>query len=531
MKKILCGLIVVVFVAFSFTGAYANDYEEMFSNKRTAVLYVDLVRPYSEAVQTLKEIDNPEHESLKSNMDNFFNIALGNFFTARHNARQRACMANQRVILGAVEMYNMDNREMIEDNLDFNLLTQEDLPYLRSVPECPDGGEYYADGNLATAEGQIKCTIHGSVDDALMLTADEVDAESFPISSLEYLIERLLDFHNKALFRPVGGIYLAIDDEMGFGVLVQAQIKPFELFELLSEELGAPRPEDDEKTEKGYIFRETHPIDPSSEVIFNITETGIFINGFLSESASNLEAWQPLKRAAQRDSNHLVLEILPKNYHDLIPIFQHANEPELQEIIKRLITINSLRLILADESCALMASSDDAEARDFIKGILTMFVSQFKAEVLSQADEQREQLDDMSLKIFNESMEMISNIEVVERGGQWVGINTSGIPQSSLILPGLGIISAIAIPNFSRARSDAREKACFANKRVLLGATEMYNMDNPAPLSGENKIQTLFQNRYLRSAPECPDGGTYSITNLGDYEYRIECSVHGHFQY
>ena len=41
----------------------------------------------------------------------------------------------------------------------------------------------------------------------------------------------------------------------------------------------------------------------------------------------------------------------------------------------------------------------------------------------------------------------------------------------------IAVLVAIAIPNFRTARMQARDKACYANMRVIQGAVEMYNMD------------------------------------------------------
>jgi competence protein ComGC len=94
----------------------------------------------------------------------------------------------------------------------------------------------------------------------------------------------------------------------------------------------------------------------------------------------------------------------------------------------------------------------------------------------------------------------------------------------------VGVLAAIAIPNFRKARGVAREKACFANQRVLLGATEMWNMDHPEMQTSLDSefIQKLAAEGYLRSVPTCPAGGTYSSTgDLTTADGEIKCSVHG----
>lgn len=91
---------------------------------------------------------------------------------------------------------------------------------------------------------------------------------------------------------------------------------------------------------------------------------------------------------------------------------------------------------------------------------------------------------------------------------------------------------AVAIPNFRKAREQARHKACYANMRVLLGAVEMYNMDHPEDqmisVLTEREIGVLIAGKYLKSEisrpePDCVYGTIGDLTGTG----RVCCSVHG----
>ncbi|MFC1742748.1 hypothetical protein ACFL35_02055 [Candidatus Riflebacteria bacterium] len=94
-----------------------------------------------------------------------------------------------------------------------------------------------------------------------------------------------------------------------------------------------------------------------------------------------------------------------------------------------------------------------------------------------------------------------------------------------LAIAGIGVLAAIAVPNFKRARENARKKACFANIRVMMGATEMYNMDAPVMLKTLD-VDALIKKSYLKSRPRCPSGGQYSGINL-DKDGIVSCSKHG----
>jgi len=75
----------------------------------------------------------------------------------------------------------------------------------------------------------------------------------------------------------------------------------------------------------------------------------------------------------------------------------------------------------------------------------------------------------------------------------------------------IGLLAAIAIPNFVRARSSSQANACIANMKQIEGAKATWaleakknNVDVPA--AGD-----LFgATAYIRTAPTCPSGtGAY----------------------
>jgi prepilin-type N-terminal cleavage/methylation domain-containing protein len=85
----------------------------------------------------------------------------------------------------------------------------------------------------------------------------------------------------------------------------------------------------------------------------------------------------------------------------------------------------------------------------------------------------------------------------------------------------IGILLAIAIPNFIRARESSRAKSCQANLKQIDSSTEQYLMDNKTttyPALG------ALNPTYLKSAPSCPSGGTYSI---GSASANPTCSISG----
>ncbi len=94
-------------------------------------------------------------------------LLVPNFRKAREQAREKACYANMRVILGAVEMYNMDNQEMLHAIDERHIAALHASQYLKSQITHPETGcAYFTAGDLASG-GVLVCAIHGAVEDGV----------------------------------------------------------------------------------------------------------------------------------------------------------------------------------------------------------------------------------------------------------------------------------------------------------------------------------------------------------------------------
>lgn len=81
----------------------------------------------------------------------------------------------------------------------------------------------------------------------------------------------------------------------------------------------------------------------------------------------------------------------------------------------------------------------------------------------------------------------------------------------------IGILMAIAVPNFIRSRESSRRNACIANLKKMDGAKEQWAMDNRAA-AGATVTMADIATTYLKcpaTGPECPAGGTYTVDNVG----------------
>jgi prepilin-type N-terminal cleavage/methylation domain-containing protein len=76
----------------------------------------------------------------------------------------------------------------------------------------------------------------------------------------------------------------------------------------------------------------------------------------------------------------------------------------------------------------------------------------------------------------------------------------------------IGILLAIAVPNFIRARESARAKSCVANLKSINGAKEQWAMANKKTSADTPTVDDLYGvDKYIKSTPSCPSGGSYTL--------------------
>jgi prepilin-type N-terminal cleavage/methylation domain-containing protein len=78
----------------------------------------------------------------------------------------------------------------------------------------------------------------------------------------------------------------------------------------------------------------------------------------------------------------------------------------------------------------------------------------------------------------------------------------------------IGLLAAVAIPNFVRARQDSQEKVCVNNLRQLDGAKDLAALENNL---GTGEDVSAFVALYLKNGvPVCPVGDApYTLNLLG----------------
>ncbi len=83
----------------------------------------------------------------------------------------------------------------------------------------------------------------------------------------------------------------------------------------------------------------------------------------------------------------------------------------------------------------------------------------------------------------------------------------------------IGLLAAIAIPNFVKARATSQANACINNLRQLDAAANQFALEK-GKKTGDAITLTTDLTPYIKlnsanSLPACPAGGTYASTAVG----------------
>lgn len=78
----------------------------------------------------------------------------------------------------------------------------------------------------------------------------------------------------------------------------------------------------------------------------------------------------------------------------------------------------------------------------------------------------------------------------------------------------IGILLAIAVPNFIKARETSRARSCVGNLKQVDSGKEQYAMEAKLANGAAVTLANLVPD-YVKRDPVCPSGGTYTIGNVG----------------
>jgi len=90
----------------------------------------------------------------------------------------------------------------------------------------------------------------------------------------------------------------------------------------------------------------------------------------------------------------------------------------------------------------------------------------------------------------------------------------------------IGLLAAIAIPNFQSSIETSRTRVCAINQKNIDGAKLRWAMENKKSLDAVPTDADLFgKAAYIEHKPGCPAGGAYSLNSV---EEKCTCSVVKH---
>ena len=79
----------------------------------------------------------------------------------------------------------------------------------------------------------------------------------------------------------------------------------------------------------------------------------------------------------------------------------------------------------------------------------------------------------------------------------------------------IGLLAAIAIPNFVKARTSSQRSACIANMKQIFGAKATWALENKKNNTDVPADGDLFgADKYITKKPDCPAGGAYTIAQV-----------------
>jgi prepilin-type N-terminal cleavage/methylation domain-containing protein len=109
-----------------------------------------------------------------------------------------------------------------------------------------------------------------------------------------------------------------------------------------------------------------------------------------------------------------------------------------------------------------------------------------------------------------------------------IGLGGFTLVEIMIVIAIIGLLCAVAIPNYVKARANSQANACINNLRQIDGAMQQFAIENgkhvgdvvnyPADLTPYLKMNSANQ------IPACPAGGNYLLSPVGN-EPSVVCSL------
>ncbi len=88
----------------------------------------------------------------------------------------------------------------------------------------------------------------------------------------------------------------------------------------------------------------------------------------------------------------------------------------------------------------------------------------------------------------------------------------------------IGLLAAIAIPNFVRARKTAQANSCINNLRLIDSAKQQLQLEKPGTAISQSTITPYLGRGASGEFPKCPTTGTTAAYTVGAADAKPTCA-------
>jgi prepilin-type N-terminal cleavage/methylation domain-containing protein len=109
-----------------------------------------------------------------------------------------------------------------------------------------------------------------------------------------------------------------------------------------------------------------------------------------------------------------------------------------------------------------------------------------------------------------------------------VGLGGFTLVEIMIVIAIIGLLCAIAIPNYVKARANSQANSCINNLRQIDGALQTFAIECGKTLGSAvnypSDLTPYIKLNASNAVPGCPAGGTYSVSPVG-VDPSVMCSL------
>lgn len=109
-----------------------------------------------------------------------------------------------------------------------------------------------------------------------------------------------------------------------------------------------------------------------------------------------------------------------------------------------------------------------------------------------------------------------------------IGLGGFTLVEIMIVIAIIGLLCAIAIPNYVKARANSQANACINNLRQIDGAMQQFAIENQKkfgdPVNYPSDLTPYVKLNSSSSIPACPAAGTYTVSPVGS-QPSVLCSL------